>query len=477
MDAGWAVAAAKMPLAEAVWLCWRQAAEPARLEALFAEQGGGCYTGFLTFADIIRLTGDALFKHGGSGRRACAAARTAGTIDVSDQAFYGKLRRLPPAVSMAFLAEGADRLRALLPEAKPDLPAGLSQYGVYILDGKTIKGVQRRLKVLRRETAGPLGGRALVALCLNDGLVVAMHAHPDGDANEVRFLPEVLAEVRRRRPGPRLFVQDRAFCDPQQAARCCEDGDQFLARYNAKTSFHPDESRSIRTSMDAEGRWITQTWGWLGRADHPQRGYVRRIELARKDDEPLTVITSLLDPQAVPAEDLLELYRRRWGIERVFQQVTEVFGLQHLIGSSPAATIFQFAYCLVMYDVIQVIKACVAAAQNRPAETVSTEKLFDDAKTHLGAWTLFFSAADTVEYLAGLTTPPKAARSTPSAIRRRLTAVLANVWTDVWIKSPPQPHRRPPPKRRKPLKPGKTQTHVSVHKLLMKSKKRNDSHA
>jgi hypothetical protein len=35
---------------------------------------------------------------------------------------------------------------------------------------------------------------------------------------------------------------------------------------------------------------------------------------------------------------------QRWGIEQVFQKVTEVFHLQGLIGGTPKATIFQFAF-------------------------------------------------------------------------------------------------------------------------------------
>ena len=41
---------------------------------------------------------------------------------------------------------------------------------------------------------------------------------------------------------------------------------------------------------------------------------------------------------------------QRWQIETVFQQITEVFELRHLIGSTPQATVFQASLCLVMYN-------------------------------------------------------------------------------------------------------------------------------
>jgi hypothetical protein len=57
-----------------------------------------------------------------------------------------------------------------------------------------------------------------------------------------------------------------------------------------------------------------------------------------------------------------------------------VFGLQALIGGSPQATIFQFAFCLVLYNIIQVVRSYVGAAQRRPCGTLSSENLFDDVQ-------------------------------------------------------------------------------------------------
>ena len=53
------------------------------------------------------------------------------------------------------------------------------------------------------------------------------------------------------------------------------------------------------------------------------------------------------------------------GIERMFQQVAEVFHLATLIGGSPEATVFQLAFCLLLYNMIQVVRASLAAT---PAE-------------------------------------------------------------------------------------------------------------
>jgi hypothetical protein len=69
------------------------------------------------------------------------------------------------------------------------------------------------------------------------------------------------------------------------------------------------------------------------------------------------------------------VYRLRWGIEGVFQQVTEVFGLARLIGKTAAATVFQLAFCLVLYNLTQALRGCVAGAGSRPVAAGSGEKV------------------------------------------------------------------------------------------------------
>src|SRR4051794_36879103 len=74
-----------------------------------------------------------------------------------------------------------------------------------------------------------------------------------------------------------------------------------------------------------------------------------------------------------------------WQIENVFQQVTEVFALRHLIGSAPRATVFQAALCLVIYNVLQLLRGYIA--QGRPEPTpvadLSAEQIFEDLRKDL----------------------------------------------------------------------------------------------
>jgi DDE family transposase len=445
---------ARMPLAEAVLLLWRWLADEEHLQSLFKRWRGRCYEKIISFGLMVRLISDALLQYAGSARQSFSRARETSDLAASLRAAYGKLARLPIKLSMAFLAECTDRLRLLYPEgAQTPLPKSLAGFQVVVFDGKAIKRVAKRLKFLRGIAGGLLGGRALVALDLARGLVVAMHAHPDGDANDVRFVPELLAEVRPRIAGPRLWMGDRGFCDLVNTARCAEEGDHFLVRYHPKVPFYPDAARASRQGRDGHGREYVQAWGWLGSPKNRQRRYVRVVTLQRHGEEDLILVTDLLDAKQYPAEDLLDLYLMRWGIERMFQQVTEVFGLERLIGGTPEASVFQFAFCLVLYNLIQLVRAGVAVAAQRERETISTANLFEDVRRELIAWNVMIEVEATVAYFH---------RDGPwnvAKVKKRLERLLRSVWTDRWIKAPCQ-------KRRAVQTPAQARTHGSVYRIL-----------
>jgi hypothetical protein len=148
----------------------------------------------------------------------------------------------------------------------------------------------------------------------------------------------------------------------------------------------------------------------------------------------------------------LGLYLARWGIERVFQQITEVFHLQTLIGTTPQGTVFQFVFCVMLYNLVQVVRAYVATAQARPVPTISTELLFDDVHRQLVAFTELVPSVQVEPLFPVL--------PTEEALRAQLTRLLATVWTTRWLKAPPTKRKAPAP--RTPIRGNQT----SVYRLM-----------
>jgi hypothetical protein len=452
MDSPSSALLARMPLAEAVLALGRWAVDQEHLAGLFQRYRGRGYEKVISFPMLVQWIGEALLEHGGSGHQSFSRALEAGQLEATLQAAYGKLRRLPIPLSAAFLNETSERLREVFPRKAGRLaPQSLQEMQIVILDGKAIKRVARRLKKLRGAAGGLLGGRALVALSFDTGMVVGMHAHPDGDANDVRFVPDLLPQVRGRLAGARLWMADRQFCDLVQMEYFTQEGDHFLVRYNAKVSFHRDRRRPRREGLDRRGRRFVEEWGHMGREGHKKRRWVRRITLFGPGQAQVAVVTDLVSPETYPADDLLELYLHRWGIEQVFQKVTEVFGLEGLIGGTPQATVFQFSFCLLLYNQIQVVRAYIAQHQARDPETVSLELLFVDVHRELTAWHVVVSQTATVEHFP---------RRTAGQTRAELHRLLGPLWSVRWIKSVNKKRRPHHPSRHR------QKTHGSVFRIL-----------
>ena len=453
MDAsGTAELVAALPLAEAALRLLQRVTDEEPLKQLFEEHRGRGYESVLTFPQMVQLIGDALLEAGGSGYRIFVRAQEAGGLSTSIAAVYGKLGRLHIGLSQAFLADRSDPLRELFPaKARRAAPPSLRKFATVILDGKAIKRVAKRLKPLRGVAGGLLGGRTLVALEYATGLAIAFHAEADGDANDARFVPHLLPVVRSRVSGPRLWLADRGFADLRRFAEFTAENDHFLVRYHPKCGFHRDHDRAVRHSRDAQERAILEEWGWLGAATHKLRRYVRRVTLSRPAEEDVILVTDLLASQEFPATELLELYRERWGIERVFQQVTEIFGLKGLIGGTPQATIFQFSFCLLLYNVLQTIRGYVANHQQRDCETISLENLFVDAREQLTTWSVLERrAVVSLDFFQSWPT---------KSLTKRLHQILKPEWSERWIKAI---NKKPRPTTMRSTK----RTHSSVFRLL-----------
>jgi hypothetical protein len=427
---------ARLPLAESVLWLWAWIMREERMNTLWQTYRGRCYEKSLSFPVMLQLVADATLRFDGSGRRSFDHAIQEDVLECSVQAAYRKLGRLPIPLSQGLLRQGTADLREVFPQRKQrQLPASLAAFHLIILDGKTVKHVVKRLKPLRSVAGGLVGGRALVAQEWNTEMAIAMEAHPDGDINEVRLVEPLVAQVRALISGPRLWMADRGFCDLRQPAHfTADEADHFLVRYHPKVKFHVDPTRAARHGKDEEGRSYVEDWGWLGGERDPRRRYVRRIHMPLSDDpkDDLILITDLLDADAYPAWDLLHVYGERWGIEHMFQDVTEVFGLKHLIGGTPQACLFQLAFCLLLYNMIGVVRAYVAQGQERPIDEVSEEKLFEDIECQLIAWHVMIDMPMTLAYF----------EEVPTAVplRARLKKLLSPTWEERWEKTPHQPH-------------------------------------
>jgi hypothetical protein len=122
----------------------------------------------------------------------------------------------------------------------------------------------------------------------------------------------------------------------------------------------------------------------------------------------------------------------------LFQRVTDVFDLRHLIGCSPQATVFQASFWLLLSNVIQAVQGYVAEARRVEPQTISTRVLFEDVAEELTAWHKLVGVGQTVEWVGG-------GVRTAAQVMAYLRGRLAGVWKDSWNKAPTRKRKQKPP--------------------------------
>lgn len=446
----------RVPLAESALRLLHYATEVEFLNGVFQRHRGRSYESTITFPLFVRLVAEALLGHRGpSAHQTFQHARADESLDATVQAMYGKLRRIPLDLSLALFAECAARVREVASSAVANpLPTSLAAFWTLGLDGKKLKYVAKTLKPLRGLKGNIFGGKLLVVQDVATQQAVAAQAVADGEAADNPLVPAVVERVRTLPDNrPRLWVGDRAFCDFKNLGLLSADPDHFVVRYQSSCGFHLDQSVPARTGIDDEKRAYREEWGWLGKAGNPLRVRVRKITVTRSGGDPLAIVTSLMDADLYPAIDLLKLYRSRWGIETMFQQVVQTFDLRHLIGATPQATVFQAMLCLLLYNITLVIRDDVAVGAKREPKTVSLYLLFDDLSRELTGCLKVIGLEAMLEVLR------ETAILGPEDMRRHLEARLGVVWEDRWEKAPTR--KRPPKTPRAYIRGG----HSSVDKI------------
>ena len=458
----------RLPLADAVLHLLGYALDDTFLSACFQKHRGQCYEDTLSFPKLVEILTDALLVHEGSARQALLEAKKNDALPVCKEAFYGKLRRLPLDLSVAFMTDASRRLNELLPAQANPLPASLHGYHVRIIDGKKTKHVAKRLKLTRAQAGQLFGAKLLAAYDPATRLIQTVSAHVDGEKNDAPLVPDLLAHLRAHPTNkPALNVADSQFCDLVQIHHYRQAGEHFALRYHPKVHFHADPTKPARSFTDAKGRLLVEEYGWLGSLADKRRAFVRRITWKRSDHKDLSIVTDLTnrsagqdaeEPEPIVATDLIDLYLTRWKIETVFQDVTTIFGLKKLIGSTPEATAFQAAFCMVVYNAIMVVKSYVAAVQPKPmsVDDVSNKMLFTSIHKQLTAIAELVPAMS----LAELVAPPQTAEAAREYLQERLTGLWEAGWKKARNKNP----------RSYGAKPKGSGAHTSVFRVLQEHK-------
>jgi hypothetical protein len=162
----------------------------------------------------------------------------------------------------------------------------------------------------------------------------------------------------------------------------------------------------------------------------PRTWQMRAIQYQRKGYRPQTLLTSLLDPEAYPAEELVAVYHERWELELGYDEIkTEMLERRETLRSQAAWSVWQEMWgVLLAFNLVQLERARLATLVGVPPIRISFVTVLRELRVaftmwqHTSAGALPTRVREWEEALARFVLPERRSdRSYPRAVKIKMS--------------------------------------------------------
>ena len=304
-------------------------------------------------------------------RRPGEATSAYPVVEGSDQAFFQRCATLNPEFFERLFEAFRSRLEAAEPArygAKWRKVAERFRGRIWAVDASSLDPVARRLKVLQRDRRVPIPGIVIAFQDLRRGTPARLRYVRELQPQESICAREALCGL----PEETLLVGDRLYGMPLFLAAAKEQKVHALVRRNRVVGFSRERRLS---SQDVDGARVTDEEGMYGLDRQTQSQRVRLIR-SKQGRRSLEVVTDVLDPERLSAQEALELYRERWGVERLFLELKEVLNLHRFYAANAGAVAMQVYAAGIVHVALKTAQGRIAEAAGLEPERLSPQKLF-----------------------------------------------------------------------------------------------------
>jgi hypothetical protein len=368
---------------------------PATLAQVAHFHALGLRTRLLTLPVMVALVISMLWRQIGSVHELVRTLQREGflwtsPVPVSQQALSQRLLTFPAGLFQRVLLDLLPTLQARFAARTRPLPPVIAwaqrQYpALLVVDGSTLDALLRKLGLLREAERPPLAGRMTALLDLASRLPRQLWFEPNPQASDQRAWPQILAAL----PAGALLLFDRGYTDFARFLELTQAQITWITRAKSRLAF-TRERPLIETAK------VQDALGWIGQGAARQQV---RLVAVLVGGQWYRYLTNELDPQRLPAPELVALYRHRWNVEEAYATVKRLLGLAFFWVGSENGVQLQLWATWLLYAVLVDLTDAVAETLCQPVSALSLEMvyrgLYHFAQAfHRGA------ARDPVAYLA-----------------------------------------------------------------------------
>jgi len=371
----------------------------AQHDALFAQRDIFC-TSMVLWAFLAQVL------RGGKGA-ACAAAvadiatyrqQTGGRVPSGDTGGYCRARsKLHLAALRGLVIEAAQQL-----QERADSSWRWKGLDAKLIDGFTFTmpdTPENQAAFPQQKSQRPGAGfpiaRACVVLSLATAAIHDLNIGPyEGkETGESALLRGILDSLK----AGDVAVFDRYFCSFMMLAILRLSGVHFCTRLHQR---RPSDFRQGQR-LGRDDRLVT--WprpkrpSWISEELYeriPETMTLREVRfqvtVPGRRTETLTVVTSLIDPETYPPEDIAELYGYRWNAELDIRDIKQTLGLDHVRCKTPDMVRRELWVTLLAYNLVRKLIATAAAVHGQQPRQVGFTLA---CQTILSSWMLLATGA------------------------------------------------------------------------------------
>ncbi|MEH2185983.1 MAG: IS4 family transposase [Nostoc sp.] len=243
-------------------------------------------------------------------------------MSVSRQALSQRLESLPAHLFIGLFEQVIERLAVKNnpAEVAPMWASVAEEFSaVWIADASTLEAVKKHLGQLQEKTGAVLGGKMLMVVEAFTHRPVAAWYDVDNKRNETKWWPELL----ERLPTGGLLLIDMGFYGFEWFDTLTEQGKYVLTRQKAKVRYRV--VRLLSSSSHYKDEIIQMGLNHTDPCRHPMR-----LVSVLWSTTWYHYLTNVLDPEQLSAQQVCDLYRRRWKIEDAFLLTKKLLGLSYL---------------------------------------------------------------------------------------------------------------------------------------------------
>ena len=239
---------------------------------------------------------------------------------------------------------------------------------IVAVDGSKCDAIRKRLKLLWNEKGVVLPGCITAFYDLARGITRTVLFSPDAAQHE---LPRAIGMLKLLPEGS-LVVGDRLY-GILEFFRALTQAKLFgLFRRNKRIKM-----RVVKVLSRKQGSrtFLEDALVEAGSGQTGAKLILRRIRY-RHHGFKRDLVTDVLDPEKLSAEETLQIYPMRWAIERLFFDLKEILNLHSFYAANPNAVAMQVYAAAIVHTAFRVAQARIAERHGIAPECISPAKLY-----------------------------------------------------------------------------------------------------